>query len=82
MTTRRRCTGPPGQSSGTLLERALDEAERGQSWLRWIWAPIAGLLVILAAAAWWRAGRASNPYVGGSTTDTRRREPTLGSQER
>jgi hypothetical protein len=72
---------PPGQSSGGFLARALDGAEHGNSWLRWVWLPIAGLLVLLGLGAWLRAGKASNPYLArpGEPT-TRRREPTLGER--
>ena len=69
---------PPGQSEGGLLVRALDEIERGNSWLRWVWLPIAGLLVLIGLGAWWRAGKSSNPYLARpGEAPTRRREPTL-----
>jgi hypothetical protein len=74
---------PPGQTAGSLLERTLEQAQRGETWLRWIWAPIAGLLVLIGLGAWWRAGRTTNPYLAASDNPTsRRREPTLGPQER
>src|SRR5205814_5343059 len=67
---------PPGQSQGSLWSRALDEVERGNSWLRWVWLPIGGLLGLIGLAAWWRAGKASNPYLARSgDAPTRRREP-------
>jgi hypothetical protein len=69
---------PPGQSSGGFFARAFEEAERGNSWLRWVWLPIAGLLVLIGVGAWRRAGKASNPYVARPGEPvTRRREPTL-----
>lgn len=69
---------PPGQSSGSFLVRALDDIQHGNSWLRWMWLPIAGLLVLLGLGAWRRAGKASNPYLARPGEPvTRRREPTL-----
>jgi hypothetical protein len=69
---------PPGQSEGGFFARALEDAQRGNSWLRWIWLPIAGLLVLLGLGAWLRAGKASNPYLARPGEPvTRRREPTL-----
>jgi peptidoglycan hydrolase-like protein with peptidoglycan-binding domain len=71
---------PSGQRSGSFLERAVESAQHGPDWVHWVWAPIAGLLVILAAGAWWRAGRSRNPYLaspGSSAGSVRRREPTL-----
>jgi hypothetical protein len=69
---------PPGQSEGGFLARALDDMQHGNSWLRWIWLPIAGLLVLLGLGAWRRAGKVSNPYLARPGEPvTRRREPTF-----
>src|SRR5262249_39387473 len=52
---------PPGQSDGGFLARTLDDVQHSNGWLRWIWLPIAGLLVLLGLGAWLRAGKSTNP---------------------